>query len=394
MTRKSKRPKRYSIVLCLLLVCLSVFIWANLQFLSSLAQGRHWEEAAGGDGAHTLPKMNNYGLHGIKNKINKQSAAEDVQNQEKMLRGSVESGPFAIPENQGEAPPAAYNHHTASKLKPHPATTSTVASYKKEGVVNDAPPSPGLGLGPDTLLLVMASARPDYLQRCLDKVVQYHPLHAVSIVVSEDYISEGDRKHHRVKEVVDRARKSLLARGATVPFYHDERPADKISPSAPNRYFSLASHFKASLTEAFSDVPWGQQTLATSPGGFQRVIILEEDLDIAPDFFDYFGAVKDLVDTDPTVLAASAFNDNGFGDKVKDADRVFRSDFFPGLGWMLHRRVWSELVPKWPRAYWDDWYVSVGACIPTPTPALTHTHTHTHTHTLTPFLLLSYTQAP
>lgn len=34
---------------------------------------------------------------------------------------------------------------------------------------------------------------------------------------------------------------------------------------------------------------------------------------------------------------------------------MFRSDFFPGLGWMLPRRVWNELWEDWPEAYWDDW---------------------------------------
>lgn len=40
---------------------------------------------------------------------------------------------------------------------------------------------------------------------------------------------------------------------------------------------------------------------------------------------------------------------------MRCAERVYRSDFFPGLGWMMPRRVWLELGPKWPAAYWDDW---------------------------------------
>eukprot|EP00951_Prasinocladus_malaysianus_P022247 scaffold185897_cov40-Prasinocladus_malaysianus.AAC.1 len=36
-------------------------------------------------------------------------------------------------------------------------------------------------------------------------------------------------------------------------------------------------------------------------------------------------------------------------------DKLYRSDFFPGLGWMLTKDLWEELRPKWPRAYWDDW---------------------------------------
>jgi alpha-1,3-mannosyl-glycoprotein beta-1,2-N-acetylglucosaminyltransferase len=67
------------------------------------------------------------------------------------------------------------------------------------------------------------------------------------------------------------------------------------------------------------------------------VIILEEDLQIAPDFFEFFAAVAPLVDSDDTVLAASTWNDNGVKGYVHDAEALYRSDFFPGLGWMISR---------------------------------------------------------
>lgn len=37
------------------------------------------------------------------------------------------------------------------------------------------------------------------------------------------------------------------------------------------------------------------------------------------------------------------------------AETLYRSDFFPGLGWMINAKIWSELGPKWPNGYWDDW---------------------------------------
>ena len=30
---------------------------------------------------------------------------------------------------------------------------------------------------------------------------------------------------------------------------------------------------------------------------------------------------------------------------------LYRTDFFPGLGWMLERTLWLELEPKWPITY-------------------------------------------
>jgi alpha-1,3-mannosyl-glycoprotein beta-1,2-N-acetylglucosaminyltransferase len=55
------------------------------------------------------------------------------------------------------------------------------------------------------------------------------------------------------------------------------------------------------------------------------------------------------------LLCASAWNDNGIEGKVRDEKSLLRSDFFPGLGWMLPLRIWTELGPSWPEAYWDDW---------------------------------------
>lgn len=37
------------------------------------------------------------------------------------------------------------------------------------------------------------------------------------------------------------------------------------------------------------------------------------------------------------------------------AELVHRSDFFPGLGWMMRRPLWLEFKDKWPLGFWDDW---------------------------------------
>ena len=33
------------------------------------------------------------------------------------------------------------------------------------------------------------------------------------------------------------------------------------------------------------------------------------------------------------------------------SELLHRTDFFPGLGWMLERNTWLELAPKWPETY-------------------------------------------
>jgi hypothetical protein len=41
--------------------------------------------------------------------------------------------------------------------------------------------------------------------------------------------------------------------------------------------------------------------------------------------------------------------------RVKDADAVYRTDVFPGLGWMITLEIWREIGSKWPQSYWDEW---------------------------------------
>ena len=40
---------------------------------------------------------------------------------------------------------------------------------------------------------------------------------------------------------------------------------------------------------------------------------------------------------------------------VKRNDVLYRTDFFPGLGWMIRKSLWDELKPNWPLGFWDDW---------------------------------------
>lgn len=41
---------------------------------------------------------------------------------------------------------------------------------------------------------------------------------------------------------------------------------------------------------------------------------------------------------------------------VADPTVLFRTECFPGLGWMMTKQLWDrELRQKWPLGYWDDW---------------------------------------
>lgn len=108
-------------------------------------------------------------------------------------------------------------------------------------------------------------------------------------------------------------------------------------------YYRIANHYKFAL----------ERLLLAK--GFARVIILEDDMEVSPDFFDYFEATAPLLQADPSLYAVSSWNDHGQERFVRDPELLLRTDFFPGLGWMLTRELFEELNPRWPRAYWDDW---------------------------------------
>ncbi|CAC5386971.1 MGAT1 [Mytilus coruscus] len=109
-------------------------------------------------------------------------------------------------------------------------------------------------------------------------------------------------------------------------------------------YFKIARHYKWALDQIFFTF------------NYTAVIIVEDDLEYSPDFFEYFSATYRILKADPTLWCVSAWNDNGKSGMVSDdPELLYRSDFFPGLGWMLEKHVWLELSPKWPDSFWDDW---------------------------------------
>ncbi|GAB5373305.1 hypothetical protein AAMO2058_001739600 [Amorphochlora amoebiformis] len=92
--------------------------------------------------------------------------------------------------------------------------------------------------------------------------------------------------------------------------------------------------------------------------GHSHVIILEEDLLVAPDFFRLMARSAWLLDDDPTLWCVSAWNDNGDRAIAWDESRLYRTDYFAGLGWMIKKQEWDRLRGHWPNVPstgWDHW---------------------------------------
>ncbi|GLT87227.1 hypothetical protein SLE2022_053220 [Rubroshorea leprosula] len=186
---------------------------------------------------------------------------------------------------------------------------------------------------PVAAVVIMACNRADYLERTINSVLKYQSPIASKYPL---FVSQ-DGSNPEVKS------KALSYDQLTYMQHLDFEPVYTERPGELIAYYKIARHYKWALDELFNKHK------------FSRVIILEDDMEIASDFFDYFEAAADLLDRDKSIMAVSSWNDNGQKQFVHDPYALYRSDFFPGLGWMLTRLTWSELSPKWPKAYWDDW---------------------------------------
>eukprot|EP00605_Chrysophyceae_sp_TOSAG23-4_P002916 GSChrysophyteH1.ASY1.ANO1.3211.1 assembled CDS len=111
----------------------------------------------------------------------------------------------------------------------------------------------------------------------------------------------------------------------------------------------IAKHYKFALTQMFD-------LFSSAPA----VIIVEDDLLFSPDFLQYFEAVGPILDVDPSAFVVSSWSDNGYKNKVDDPYALSRTEFFPGLGWLLSRKLYkTELEGKWPQSHWDHWLRSI-----------------------------------
>ncbi|RWS14828.1 hypothetical protein B4U79_10427 [Dinothrombium tinctorium] len=111
----------------------------------------------------------------------------------------------------------------------------------------------------------------------------------------------------------------------------------------------ISQHYKASLTATFNLFP-----------SAQFAIILEEDLDVSPDFFSYFNQTRRLLEEDDSIYCISAWNDQGYEHTAEDPSLLYRVETMPGLGWMLKRSLYKEeLETRWPTPEklwdWDMW---------------------------------------
>jgi len=191
-------------------------------------------------------------------------------------------------------------------------------------------------------VVVISCKRPRYLERAMSSFLKWRRDSAQAqfpIVISQD----GDDA-----AMTDMVESKYVATGLAFHIRHKhEASAQKIAqqhrnvPSALG-YVRIAQHYGFAMKTMFDDF------------GFRQVIFLEEDMEVAPDFFSYFSATLPLLRTDGDLFCVSAWNDIGAKSLAEDPRAIFRTDFFPGLGWMMYKSMWAEVRDRWAEAFWDE----------------------------------------
>lgn len=175
-------------------------------------------------------------------------------------------------------------------------------------------------------ILLLTCNRPDLLQQTIHSLLMVRGIDKSKIVVSQDGTEP---------EVTSVIRENNLH------LIHD------VMRDGGNFYGGqkIAMHYGFSISKAF-------EHFGTAPA----IIIIEDDLLFSPDFYEYMHAVAPILETDPSTFVLSAWNDNGFKGKVHDKLALRRTEFFPGLGWLLPRALYKgELEQRWPTEHWDHW---------------------------------------
>jgi len=184
-------------------------------------------------------------------------------------------------------------------------------------------------------LLLFSCNRPT-VNRALDLLLTYRPnKEQFPIIVTQDC------GHKDTQAVIE-------SYGDQIIFIQQPDLSEPVIPPKEKKfkgYFKIARHYGWALNKTFVDM------------AFDQVIVVEDDLEISPDFFEYFSATLPLLKQDKSLWCVSAWNDNGKAGLINETapELLYRTDFFGGLGWMLTKELWTELMVKWPRSYWDDW---------------------------------------
>ncbi|CAJ0937900.1 unnamed protein product [Ranitomeya imitator] len=241
-------------------------------------------------------------------------------------------------------------HHYSGLLNRRPAPPNAARGPElPQLLLNASLPSPtpvaSDSQSPVIPVLVVACDRPS-VRKCLDSLLKFRPsAEQFPIVVSQDcghaetarvidsygdaitHINQPDLSEVPAPQNIESFRATIKSPGTI---------DGRLTRAVPAAYY-YAAEGKAALDLHLSPSFSG---LIFKVMGYKSVIVVEDDLEVAPDFYEYFLSTHYLLLKDPTLWCISAWNDNG-----KEA--------WPWVA--AASGAMEELEVKWPAAFWDDW---------------------------------------
>ncbi|PAA73245.1 hypothetical protein BOX15_Mlig027550g1 [Macrostomum lignano] len=188
------------------------------------------------------------------------------------------------------------------------------------------------GQDSDIAVVVLAAKRPE-VHQLVHQLVAQKPQRGFRILVSLD---GAEKQTTAILQQIESSEVRLLR-------LTNDKSRSFTGSSSSDSYAKISRHYLRVLDHVLMKL------------NFSHAVLLEDDLLIAPDFYQYFRSLRRALDTDESIFCVSAWNDNGQISLVtKDPQLLHRTDFFPGLGWMINQRHWLRVRKVWPKTQYDD----------------------------------------
>lgn len=183
-------------------------------------------------------------------------------------------------------------------------------------------------------VVVVTCKRAEYLDRSLEALTKYMPPNGELGNVQFSIIVSRDCNDDRVDKVI--ASPKYAGKITNMRF---RPPEGRIQG-----HEAVARHYGWLFTQVFDVLH------------YEAAVVVEEDMEVSPDFYEYFAAGYDLLRSSSSdFMCVSAWNDNGLKSIADDVYALYITDIFPGLGWMMLRELWDqEIRARWPKGYWDE----------------------------------------
>ena len=172
-------------------------------------------------------------------------------------------------------------------------------------------------------LVILGHDRPEYFRQSFASVLRARLVESIDVIVSMD----SKENFASLQSVIDE-----LGGGATV---WDSTGGGALRGRTGRD--GITFHYKSVLGRLFDNA-------------YDFGILLESDLIVSEDFIEYMlGASRLLDPSNPAsdgLLCVSGWGSMSINSLGPNPSRLLRVDKFPGLGWMIHRSMWTSILSQ------------------------------------------------